>query len=225
MFSILKASRAPGIALAVMALAATSVAASTSSTTAPGRVKVFPGVLEQRPGNPTVIGNQHGYGQFAVVVTTNTVTVTESLTGLAPNLPHAQHIHGQALHTCPRLNSDTNHDGYINTAEGMPSYGPILVSLTTTGDATPASALAVTRFPVADANGNLEYNRTLVIGTDITRSVADGLRRDQIVSHGMDTNMNHMYDFSLGASELDPTLPQEATVPAVCGVLRPVTTP
>ena len=39
----------------------------------------------------------------------------------------------------------------------------------------------------------------------------------------MDYNGNGMYDFdSAGASELDPSLPAEATDPAVCGVLKVV---
>jgi hypothetical protein len=60
-------------------------------------------------------------------------------TDMAPNLPHAQHIHGmaQAISECPTLAADDNGDGLVNTAEGLPSYGPIAVSLTTRGDTTP----------------------------------------------------------------------------------------
>jgi hypothetical protein len=38
--------------------------------------------------------------------------------------------------------------------------------------------------------------------------------------HGIDTNNNDVYDFSAGESDLDPSLPEEATVPAACGLLR-----
>ena len=37
--------------------------------------------------------------------------------------------------------------------------------------------------------------------------------------HGIDYNHNGRYDGVLGASELDPSLPQEATAPALCGAL------
>src|SRR5215213_2431595 len=69
--------------------------------------------------------------------------------GLAPKLPHAQHIHGfkKAVSECPTL-ADSGSDNLITTAEGLPSYGPIQVSLTTKGDTSPKSALAVDRFPV-----------------------------------------------------------------------------
>jgi hypothetical protein len=42
-------------------------------------------------------------------------------------------------------------------------------------------------------------------------------------STGVDLNDNGRYDFkAAGKSELDPSLPQEATIPATCGVINPV---
>jgi hypothetical protein len=142
-------------------------------------------------------------------------------TGMAPNLPHAQHIHGfkQAVSECPTLAADANSDGLINTAEGLPSYGPIQVSLTTTGDTSPASGLAVDRFPVANSVGFVSYDRTF----SVPRNVALNLGKKAIVQHGVDLNHNGRYDFaSAGRSELDPSLPQEATIPANCGVINPI---
>ncbi len=141
-------------------------------------------------------------------------------TGMAPNLPHAQHIHGfkQAVSECPTL-AASGRDNLITTAEGLPSYGPIQVSLTTRGDTSPASALAVGRFPVANSVGFLKYERTLFV----SRNVASNLGKKAIVQHGVDLNHNGRYDFrSAGRSELDPSLPQEATIPANCGVINPV---
>ena len=141
--------------------------------------------------------------------------------GLAPKLPHAQHIHGfkQAVSECPTLAADDNGDRLINTVEGLPSYGPIQVSLTTRGGTTPNSALAVNRFPVANLGGFLKYERTFTV----PRGVARGLGKMAIVQHGVDLNHNGRYDFkAAGPSELDPSLPQEATIPANCGVINPV---
>jgi hypothetical protein len=137
--------------------------------------------------------------------------------GLAPNLPHAQHIHGmaQAISECPTLRADQNGDGLVNTAEGLPSYGPIQASLTTRGDTSPASALAVNRFPVANSVGFLRYDRTI----SVPRLVARNLGKFALVQHGVDLNHNGRYDFSAGPSELDPSLPQDATIPANCGVI------
>jgi len=139
--------------------------------------------------------------------------------GLAAKLPHAQHIHGfkKAVSECPTL-AASGSDNLITTAEGLPSYGPIQVSLTTTGDTSPKSALAVDRFPVANANGTVEYERTLMVSADMAKN----LGKKAIVQHGVDLNDNGKYDFeAAGKSELDPSLPQEATIPATCGVINP----
>jgi hypothetical protein len=141
--------------------------------------------------------------------------------GMAPNLPHAQHIHGfeQAVSECPTLAADGDGDGLVNTVEGLPSYGDIQVSLTTTGDTSPASGLAVDRFPVANSVGFVSYDRTF----SVPRNVALNLGKKAIVQHGVDLNHNGRYDFkSAGRSELDPSLPQEATIPANCGVINPI---
>jgi hypothetical protein len=142
--------------------------------------------------------------------------------GLSPNLVHAQHIHGVGSNECPgkEARNDRKADGLIDTTEGLPAYGPIMVSLTTKGDASPASGLAVERFPVANSNGRLNYERTFWVGENFPRQVARNLNDFHIVIHGIDTNNNDVYDFSAGKSDLDPSLPQEATVPATCGLIR-----
>lgn len=155
--------------------------------------------------------------------------------GLTPDAPHAQHIHygDDALNECPGLDLDANGDGRINTVEGVPAYGPVVVSLTTTGDTTPASFLDVARFPVSEG-GSYHYSReninfTRVAGTGYAggggspKQIADAIREGEgvLVIHGVDYNGNGTYDFDgAGASELDASLPAEATDPAVCGVLE-----
>ena len=156
--------------------------------------------------------------------------------GLSPNAPHAQHIHygNQALKECPTLALDSNGDGRLNTVEGIPAYGPVVVSLNTTGDTTPASFLDVTRFPVSES-GSYHYSRDNIRitkvagtgypgpgGTGTAKEIADSIREGEgvVVIHGIDYNGNGKYDFSRGVSELDRNLPAEATDPAACGVLE-----
>ena len=146
---------------------------------------------------------------------------SHDMTPTGPSAPHAQHIHGfkQALSECPTLAADDNGDRLVNTVEGLPSYGPIRVSFTTRGDTSAASGLAVSRFPVADADGALHYKRTF----SVPQGVSQNLGKMAIVQHGVDLNHNGRYDFkAAGKSELDPSLPQEATIPANCGVINPV---
>ena len=49
--------------------------------------------------------------------------------------------------------ADGDRDGFISVAEGVPFYGSIAQSLTTDGDTSPSSALALDRYPVADDDG------------------------------------------------------------------------
>jgi hypothetical protein len=107
--------------------------------------------------------------------------------GLTLNASHPQHIRygQQALNEGPTLAQDDNHDGRVNTVEGIPAYGPV-VSLNTTGGTTPASFLDVTRFPVSE-NGSYDYSRdniklTRVAGTGYSggggaaKQIADSVR-------------------------------------------------
>ena len=177
------------------------------------------------------LNNSGASGSATAVIKNQKIeSISVEADGLTPDAPHAQHIHfgEQARHECPSLfMDDTNGDGFLNTAEGIPAYGPIVVSLTTTGGTTPASALAVNRFPVSDG-GSFSYYRTninftRVAGVGNAKQIADSVRAGQgvVVIHGIDYNENGMYDFEgRGASELDSSLPAEATDPAVCGVLK-----
>jgi hypothetical protein len=140
---------------------------------------------------------------------------------LAKGLPHAQHLHfgAEARHECPSVFDDSNTDHRLNVAEGVPAYGPIKKSLTTHGDTSPESGLAVDRFPTTP-RGHEHYDRTINFSS---AAVARAIKRGEgvIVIHGVDYNGNGKYDFQgAGKSELDPNLPAEATDPAICGVLR-----
>ena len=167
------------------------------------------------------LNNSGVSGHAKVKSSHRTLHIDVKARGLAKNLPHAQHIHfgEQARHECPTAGKDDdNGDFRLTTTEGAPAYGPIRVSLTKRGDTSPASGLAVDRFPTAP-KGWIDYERT----TKTSREVAKAIRRGEgvVVIHGVDYNGNGTYDFdSAGRSELDPSLPAEATDPAVCGVLR-----
>jgi hypothetical protein len=135
-------------------------------------------------------------------------------------MPHAMHIHfgAQARHECPTVRDDHNHDHRLSTAEGQPAYGPVRVSMTKRGDTSPDSTLAVNRFPTAP-HGQIHYDRETRTTSRVAEAIANG--KAVVVIHGLDYNGNGKYDFAgAGRSELDPTLPAEATDPVACGVLR-----
>jgi hypothetical protein len=166
---------------------------------------------------PVPTNKVDGSGNAKIELDGNTAKVTVRVKGLLDDAPHAMHIHVKGNGECPTANDATKHNGRrsISTTDGLEDYGPIGTSLTTRGDTSPASALAVDRFP---GSGDFNYSRTI----KVTDKVAKEIRRDNavVVVHGIDYNGNGKYDAVLGASELDPKLPQEATAPALCGPLN-----
>ena len=200
-------------AAALAAALSTGAAASASAhTDSPGksenRTQVFRAELTQ-------LNDSGARGDAKLRLKGDELTIRIRATGLAPNLVHAQHIHGVGNSECPPP-SAAGPDGVLSTADGLPFYGPIVSSLTTRGDTSPAAGLNIEVMPVADGNGRVDYRRTITL----PHEVASNLGAFQIVQHGVDLNHNSQYDFGAGASELDGTLPQEATAPANCGTIE-----
>lgn len=171
-------------------------------------------------GRLTALNNSGVEGSAEATVNGRRVVVDIDARKLVKGVPHAQHIHfgAQARHECPQAFDDKNGDHQLTTTDGAAAYGPIRISLTTRGDTSAKSGLAVTRFPTAP-RGNIHYNRL----TRTSKNVARAIRRGEAVYvlHGVDYNGNGTYDFKgNGKSELDPSLPGEATDPAACTVLH-----
>lgn len=147
-----------------------------------------------------------------------TMTVQVNASGLAA-FPHAQHIHGIVsgdtveASFCPPASADANGDGVIDVAEGAPSYGGVQVSLTTEGDTSADSALAVERYP----SGDISYTRS---GIAIPDELKPDLGKLHIVVHGVDENDDGELTMDQEErSTLTDDLPREATLPALCGTL------
>ena len=194
--------------------AATGTAAADASPSTRDDVQL---VVGSGHGNLRPLNNSGASGTANVSVHANQVTVSIRSRGLSPSLPHAQHLHIGGRGECPRASADTNGDRLIDTVEGQPSYGEVRVSLTTSGDVGPGSALAVDRFPVADANGTIDYRRTFPLPAGVTANEA---RNAVVVQHGISKLFadGTAYD-GAPRSSLDASLPLEATIPSTCGQL------
>ncbi|MFZ3453700.1 hypothetical protein [Arthrobacter sp. 7Tela_A1] len=198
--------------LAVPALALGTLALTSTPALAHG---------EDSWSNQATLGtmnNSGTTGQAMVDVHGMEATVTLNVAGAAETFmdgpfPHAQHIHIAAQGTCPGPEADTDGDGVVNTTEGHPFYGHIGTSLTTTGDTSADSALAVERFP---GGSSYTYERTLELTPETAASLKDGSA--VVVVHGVDpTRMPAAASAKM--SDLDPSLPAAATLPAACGTL------
>ncbi|THH35540.1 hypothetical protein [Neolewinella litorea] len=115
------------------------------------------------------LNNSGVMGQAILTLEDGMLTVHIEASGMVPNVAHAQHIHGHTdsprASVCPPPAADTNDDGMISVAEGVPFYGGIL--------------LALTPFPVADADGNIDYTNTFEYTGDLGQ-----LQKRVIVLHG-----------------------------------------
>lgn len=166
---------------------------------------------------PVPVNGVDGSGTAWVSVRGTRIDVGMAASGLVADAPHAAHIHfgATAAHECPSAAADIDHNGFLTTSEGAGSYGPVVVSLTKSGDTSPASALAIDRFDTAPG-GDLAYQRGHIkVSQEVAKAITEGLA--VIVIHGVDHDGTPGY--SGPPSDLAPGLPTEATDPALCGVI------
>ena len=206
-----------GAALVAAVVAAAATPSNAQSFTLPGLFATFGASLEPVPHDPAADAGSSVSGRARLFRIGNLVSVGVRATGLSP-LPHAMHIHGKdnpEVAFCPGADrrDDLVDDGLIETVEGLDDYGPVQVSLTTRGDTSTESTLALDRFPVASADGVLSYQRIFRMPLE----VSSRLEAKHIVIHGVDLNGNGAYEgrtTALGA-------PLEADLPVACGEIDP----
>jgi predicted Ser/Thr protein kinase len=201
-------------ALGSLLVAAVAIAAgiALSSGGAPtAKSQLFEAVLRPVPDDHVT-----GSGTAAVRLQGNLATVTVDATGLLNGAPHAMHVHAFGLGICPPPAAARLYNGHraISTTDGLKYFGPMAMALTLTGDTSPNSMLAASRYP---STGDIHYQRTIPVSTSTANAIRHGSA--VVVVHGIDYNHNRVYDNVLNASELDSALPQEATAPALCGTL------
>jgi hypothetical protein len=126
------------------------------------------------------------------------------------------HIHAGGKGVCPPASAARLHNGHaaISTSNGIAFYGPPQVALTSSGDTSRKSIVDFPRYPTT---GEISYTRKITVPA----GVAAAIRANNaiVVVHGIDYNHNGIYDNVLDRSELNRSLPGEATAPALCGHL------
>lgn len=146
----------------------------------------------------------------------NQLHITVEANGLLDGSPHAQHIHIGGENTCPDPTMEgSGFEGALQTSDGAPAYGDIAVTLTTEPGETGAEhGLDVENFP---ATGSYSYERMIEVDDAVAADIQAG--NGVIVVHGVDHNGSGEYDGE-PVSDLDESLPSEATDPALCGVFN-----
>ena len=140
------------------------------------------------------INDSGASGTATITMQGDMLTVNVIAQGMTPNQAHPQHIHGLAdgeNGTCPPVSADTDDDGIITIPEGAPFYGEVLLPLDD--------------FPMADAEGNISYEKTFMLGENGNPTIEDldDLEDRVIVLHGINNNDEYV-----------------ATIPAACGELE-----
>ncbi len=157
---------------------------------------------------PVSANKVKGSGELWVTLTGNSAKFTLQVGGLVAGLPHAAHIYADAK-GCPTTASTNNGQRSVSLANATSQLGSVTESLTTSGDTTASSALALDRYPTA---GDYTYSRTFDISPDAVAAIKDGTA--VMVIHGVDYNGNKKYDNVLGSTG---GVANEATAPALCG--------
>ena len=157
-----------------------------------------------------------GAGDVELRLSGDVATVTVDASGLLDGARHPLHIHAGAKGVCPSEQAAHLHNGHrtISTLNGVPWYGSPVTALTSRGDTSPNSILALRRFP---STGAIRYTRTIRLGKVVAQYVRDD--NAVVVVHGVDYNHNGTYDDVLDRSDLKRSLPGELTTPALCGAL------
>jgi serine/threonine protein kinase len=193
------------------------VLASSSSSKKPAAAAASNGPATSSLA-PVPTNRATGTGTANVRLEGNTATVTVTTASLDNNasLVHPFHIHAGGKGQCPPASAARPHNGHvtISTTDGINYYGPPAASLTTSGDTSPSSILAFSRYLTG---GTLRYTRTIAL----PEKLANQIRQNNavIVIHGVDYDHTGFYTGVLDRSELNKAVPATATAPALCGTL------
>jgi hypothetical protein len=122
-------------------------------------------------------------GSGTLAVTGDQVHVMLDVHGLEVDQDHMSHIHGfddGTISVCPTPALDTNGDGIISLAEGLPAYGAVQLDL---GMLTP------------DAGGDVSLDQTYTLDDTQLAALGDTLADNTIVLHGL--TVGDTYDASV----------------------------
>ncbi|MGN6608987.1 MAG: hypothetical protein ACTHMS_18490 [Jatrophihabitans sp.] len=224
----------PLAALGVAGLGLTMPGAASAATSTTYQASLQPVALNTPAGAAS--------GSVTLALSGSTATITEHVSGLAPQLPsdtttlnalgipsafagapfpHVQHIHINGQNGgCPTSSADANHDGLITVTEAADNYGPIGTTLSVKGDTSPKSAADVT---IAPGGGSFTYHRTITLDQATLTALQSG--KAEVVVHGLNPanapKASLTTDNSLGVTlpGANKKVKAIATAPALCGAL------
>jgi hypothetical protein len=160
-----------------------------------------------------------------------TLTVHIRAEGLEPGQVHAQHIHGFANDMdakTPTIAQDDDLDGLVELLEGLQTYGPVQLNLTTEpGDPGQFTGMMGIAFPTADADGKIRYTETFRfdLSDPDQKMVFDNitpLENKELVLHGLTLREGQGRDAPGVMDEADGTAGYKGVLPVASGELHEV---
>lgn len=140
-----------------------ALAIDTLTMAIPGVASAAAGTSYQADLN--ALNKSGASGSLVLQLNGNQATITEKVSGLPETFmgkpyPHVQHIHIGGQGQCPTPASDNNGDGVVSTTEGLPQYGAIGTTLSTSGDTSPKAGTDIT---IAPSGSGFDYSRTITL--------------------------------------------------------------
>jgi hypothetical protein len=153
--------------LIILAATAALVVALPAIALAQGRPNTFEAQLRSLNGSGA---SAHAW----ITLDGSQLTIHMEEVGLEASMPHPQHVHGKLpgevtasptiISKCPAPSRDTDGDGLVSFAEGLPDYGGVLVNFGA---------------PLANADGTFTLDATLQVDPNID------LNSRALVIHGL----------------------------------------
>ena len=203
-----------------------SIGACAVMTAMPGMLFAAPQEFVshlQQLNNSGVTADAH------VLLDGTSLTVDMHGTGLTPNQPHPIHIHGfggDIPSVIPTLADDTDHDGFIELAEGQVRYGPIILNIASGSTPTGPEVNPVSQFPTAPG-GILNFHQTYNFNlSDSNQATIFNLLQPLNLRHFVIHGMNVPAGVGLGTpGEVNGTGGYLAVLPVANGNINSVPEP
>ena len=164
------------------------------------------------------LSNSEAEGGALLLLKGSRLTVITAARGVEAGQTHVQHIHGfedGRNATVPTLAQDDDRDGFIELAEGLDTYGPILLNLTS----DPAAGLSGFPTPTGDSFlFSQTYDLSDSSNSELAKLLDDvSLTRREIVLHGKSVLEGHGQGT---AGEVDGTSGYKLVLPIASGEIR-----
>lgn len=172
---------------------------------------------ETQRGTLVALNGTGAHGTISMQLRGNRyLTVQIDATGLEPGIQHLGHIHGLASpgavqnSVCPTTAQDADHDNYVELAEGLVTYGPIIIGFGNTDPDMDGTVHFRHTYDLNDPNiFQPGYSKADVLPLDLREVVLHGLTLQ--AGQGA-TNAD-----SIAPNEADGTAGEKAVLPVTCG--------